>query len=67
MDFIGWLALFVRKFFLLAAFLIKSVIGHLGNCSATRDFKNSADIYEDHKQIKNILGEYYRGETSLLV
>jgi len=67
MGFFGCFALTVRKFPLSAAFLVKPAIGHLGKCSATRAFKNSANICKDYKHIKDILGRYYRGETSLLV
>lgn len=63
-----WLLRFTcQKFLLSAAFLIKPAIGHLDKGSATRDFKNSAYIYKDHKHIEDVLGRYYRGENSLLV
>lgn len=67
MGFTGCSALAVRKFLLSAAFLVKTAIRYLSNHSATRDFKNSPNIYEDYKHIKYILGRYDGGETSLLV
>lgn len=53
MGFIGCSAVAVRKFLLLAAFLIKPAIEHFVKRSATRDFKNSANIYKDYKHNKD--------------